>query len=171
MQMALRLAALKPDGAAARAGLREGDLLLGADGRAWRDSGDMLAAIDAATTRNRPSTWRVHRDGEHLSFDLPPGALGITAEPTPVEGLDALRERAGLALHAPTAPAAAVTAPSGEGAVLQVHVVDFDMPFINMVVFMVKWAIAAIPALIILAILCALVAGILGGMFRVGLMR
>jgi CHASE2 domain-containing sensor protein len=46
------------------------------------------------------------------------------------------------------------------------HVVitDIKMPFISMVVFMVKWAIAAIPALIILAIFGAIIAGVLGGM-------
>lgn len=35
----------------------------------------------------------------------------------------------------------------------EVVIVDFDMSFPSMVRFMVKWAIAAIPALIILAIL------------------
>lgn len=35
----------------------------------------------------------------------------------------------------------------------EVIVVDIEMPFGSMVRFMVKWAIAAIPALIILAIL------------------
>jgi len=44
------------------------------------------------------------------------------------------------------------------------HVVitDIKMPFISMVVFMVKWAIAAIPALIILAMIGAMVAGLFG---------
>ena len=32
----------------------------------------------------------------------------------------------------------------------QVVVTDIQMPFISMVVFMVKWALAAIPALLIL---------------------
>jgi hypothetical protein len=31
-----------------------------------------------------------------------------------------------------------------------VNIIDFDMPFLSMVTFMVKWAIASIPALIIL---------------------
>ena len=31
-----------------------------------------------------------------------------------------------------------------------VNVIDFDMSFINMVVFMIKWVIASIPAIIIL---------------------
>ena len=34
----------------------------------------------------------------------------------------------------------------------EVVVVDVKMPFLSMVVFMVKWAIAAIPALIVLAV-------------------
>lgn len=46
----------------------------------------------------------------------------------------------------------------------QVVVTDIKMPFMSMVVFMVKWAIAAIPALIILSILAVLLMGILGGL-------
>ena len=34
-----------------------------------------------------------------------------------------------------------------------VHVISFDMPFGDMVSFMVKWALASIPAFIILAII------------------
>jgi len=38
----------------------------------------------------------------------------------------------------------------------RISVVDFDMPFGRMVIFMIKWAFAAIPALIIIwtVILC-----------------
>ena len=32
----------------------------------------------------------------------------------------------------------------------RISVVDFDMPFGRMVVFMIKWAFAAIPAIIII---------------------
>tara|TARA_Y100001960_G_scaffold96243_1_gene103506 strand:- start:169 stop:354 length:186 start_codon:yes stop_codon:yes gene_type:complete len=35
----------------------------------------------------------------------------------------------------------------------KVIVSDFNMPFISMVVFMVKWAIASIPAIIIIWLL------------------
>ena len=37
------------------------------------------------------------------------------------------------------------------------------MPFESMVVFMIKWAIASIPALIILAILGVLASGVITG--------
>lgn len=51
-------------------------------------------------------------------------------------------------------------------------VIDFRMPFWSMVVFMVKAAIASIPAIIILAVLGAAVsmavASMLGGMGGVG---
>jgi hypothetical protein len=43
-----------------------------------------------------------------------------------------------------------------------VVVVDIKMPFMSMVVFMVKWAIASIPAIIILLILGIVFSGILG---------
>lgn len=45
----------------------------------------------------------------------------------------------------------------------EVVVVDLKMSFWSMVVFMVKWAIAAIPAIIILAVIGTLVAIVLGG--------
>ena len=45
-----------------------------------------------------------------------------------------------------------------------VVVVDVKMPFLSMVVFMVKWTIAAIPALLILAILGSLFFGLIAGM-------
>jgi len=47
----------------------------------------------------------------------------------------------------------------------QVVITDVKMPFLSMVVFMVKGAIAAIPAIIILAILGAIISAIFGGIF------
>jgi hypothetical protein len=47
-----------------------------------------------------------------------------------------------------------------------VIVKDIHMPFLSMVVFMVKWAIAAIPAFLILIILGVFTSGILGGLLR-----
>ena len=44
-----------------------------------------------------------------------------------------------------------------------VVVVDFNMKFGSMIVFMIKFAIAAIPAAIILGIVFAMVAGIFSG--------
>jgi hypothetical protein len=47
----------------------------------------------------------------------------------------------------------------------RVFVADVDMPFLSMVRFMVKWAVASIPALLILAILGAVFWGGLLGFF------
>jgi hypothetical protein len=46
-----------------------------------------------------------------------------------------------------------------------VVVVDVKMHFWSMVTFMVKAAIAAIPAMIILAMISAAIAGVLSGLF------
>ena len=46
-----------------------------------------------------------------------------------------------------------------------VKVSDFDMPFGSMVVFMVKWAIASIPAILILMVLFAIFGGLILGIF------
>lgn len=47
-----------------------------------------------------------------------------------------------------------------------VHVVvtDIQMPFMSMVVFMVKWTIAAIPAFFILGLVASLFFGFMSGM-------
>ena len=47
----------------------------------------------------------------------------------------------------------------------QVVVTNIKMPFLSMVVFMIKWAIAAIPALIILSLLFSLFTMLFGGFF------
>ena len=47
----------------------------------------------------------------------------------------------------------------------RVQVTNFDMPFGNMVFFMVKWAIASIPAFIILFIIGLIFFGIFGALF------
>jgi hypothetical protein len=44
-----------------------------------------------------------------------------------------------------------------------VVVTDFDMPFGSMVSFMVRWAIAAIPAVIILFVIFAVLGSVMGG--------
>jgi hypothetical protein len=46
------------------------------------------------------------------------------------------------------------------------RIVDIQMPFGSMVVFMVKWAIAAIPAIIILVALALLVSASFFSMIR-----
>ena len=45
-----------------------------------------------------------------------------------------------------------------------VIVTDIRMPFWSMVIFMIKWAIAAIPAFIILAVLGGVTAAVLRGL-------
>jgi hypothetical protein len=46
----------------------------------------------------------------------------------------------------------------------EVVVTDIKMPFLSMVVFMIKWAIASIPAIIILTLLFGLFSMLFGGM-------
>ena len=55
--------------------------------------------------------------------------------------------------------------PTSSGQIIPVVVTDFQMPFASMVGFMVKWAIAAIPAVIILFVIFAILGALLGGFF------
>ncbi len=50
----------------------------------------------------------------------------------------------------------------------EIVVVDVKIPFWSMVVLMVKWAVAAIPAAIILFLLVALLMSIFAGTFHMG---
>ncbi|MCW9024957.1 MAG: hypothetical protein OQK73_09790 [Gammaproteobacteria bacterium] len=47
-----------------------------------------------------------------------------------------------------------------------VVVVDIKMPFMSMVIFMVKWVIASIPAFIILSIIGTILMALFGGMIN-----
>ena len=47
----------------------------------------------------------------------------------------------------------------------EVVVTDIKIPFWSMVVLMVKWALAAIPAIIILIVIGAILSAILGALF------
>jgi hypothetical protein len=44
-----------------------------------------------------------------------------------------------------------------------VVITDIQMPFLSMVVFMVKWAFASIPAIIIIALVLIFIGGLTGG--------
>jgi hypothetical protein len=48
----------------------------------------------------------------------------------------------------------------------EVVVTDIRMPFLSMVVFLVKLAVAAIPAMIILSVIGALVTALIGAAFH-----
>lgn len=48
----------------------------------------------------------------------------------------------------------------------KVVIVDVHMPFMSMVTFMVKWAIAAIPAILILFVIGALLSGVVAGLLH-----
>ena len=50
-----------------------------------------------------------------------------------------------------------------DSSVVRVSVIDIQMPFWSMVMFMVKAAIASIPAFIILSVIGGMVAGLLSG--------
>jgi len=51
--------------------------------------------------------------------------------------------------------------------VSRVEITDVKMPFGSMVVFMVKWAIASIPAIIILWMLFMMFGGVLTGLTQI----
>jgi hypothetical protein len=49
---------------------------------------------------------------------------------------------------------------------IRVTVVDFDMPFTSMIGFMIKWALAAIPAMLILGFIAFILIAFLAAVGR-----
>lgn len=47
----------------------------------------------------------------------------------------------------------------------EVAIVDVNMPFMSMVILIIKMALASIPAVIILSIIFAIIGGLIGGIF------
>lgn len=81
-------------------------------------------------------------------------AEATLAPPTEEQALPADEPAAPPVLPAPLPEPPLI--PSAEPPPLRVTVVDFRMPFGSMIVFMVNWAIASIPALLILGIVAGL---------------
>ena len=46
---------------------------------------------------------------------------------------------------------------------MSVNIRDIDMPFLSMVVFMIKWAIASIPAAVIMIIILLIIGAVFWG--------
>jgi hypothetical protein len=84
-----------------------------------------------------------------------PPALNEPAPPLPIEAPETAQEP-----EPPPLPAAPPEIPPAPPLPAPVVVVDFQMPFGSMVLFMVKWVIASIPALLILFAIAATFWGI-----------
>jgi regulator of sigma E protease len=70
-----RLGLVKPDGAANRAGLREGDRVLSVDGNVVDDSGHLVALIRAHADKPQPMAWLVERAGQRISLSVSPATV------------------------------------------------------------------------------------------------
>jgi|TARA_B100000315_G_scaffold174691_1_gene163101 DNA-directed RNA polymerase subunit M/transcription elongation factor TFIIS len=66
--------------------------------------------------------------------------------------------------HTPTNSEAYIESPTNISKAREVVIEDIRMPFWSMVVFMVKWAFASIPAMIIIAIVLSLCFSVLVGL-------
>ena len=100
--------------------------------------------------------------GQILGHPMPgfESALSALSQPPPAElpPEEPLPVATTSAPEPPPVPVVAPepVAPADSGKPMPVTVVDFQMPFGSMVLFMVKWVIAAIPALLILGIVAAI---------------
>lgn len=162
MAAAVRLTVVNPSGAGARAGLKPGDVLLRYDDRPLAGPDDLIRATEASAGASAAVTLHLDRAGTPLDLPVPGGPLGIVVTPVdytpppPPKPFD-------VAAHSPRQAEEMIGALRASGP-LPVVVLDLDMSFWSMVGFMVKWAIAAIPALVILVVIGILIAGFVGGM-------
>lgn len=71
------LGTVRPDGAGAKAGLKEGDLVLSIDGTAVRNTDQLLELIRGSVNRatTDPLHWRVQREGRVLELDVQPAIV------------------------------------------------------------------------------------------------
>jgi hypothetical protein len=59
-----------------------------------------------------------------------------------------------------------VTPVSTGGTEARVVVTDFDMPFLSMIAFIMKWTLASIPAIITISLLLAVLATVFKGVLK-----
>jgi len=55
---------------------------------------------------------------------------------------------------------------SSTGSEARVVVTDFDMPFLSMIAFILKWTLASIPAIITISLLLAVLAAVFKGVLK-----
>jgi regulator of sigma E protease len=67
------LGEVKPEGAAARAGLKAGDRVLAVDGQAIADASQLRERIRASA--DKPMHWQVQRDGRALDIEVRPASV------------------------------------------------------------------------------------------------
>jgi regulator of sigma E protease len=72
-----QLGAISPGGAAERAGLRSGDLVLAVDGQTVRDARELRERIRQSVQQGqpRPMRWRLERQGQVLELDVLPDVV------------------------------------------------------------------------------------------------
>lgn len=129
---------------------------------------------------NCPNCYTPNRDGSRFcagcGYTLPQPPVPAYQEPAPA--FTPTAPPAGYAPSAPvyapvqpvpaqTPPAQATIAAPGTmvAPVTRVVVTDVNMSFSSMVVFMVKWAIASVPALIILSLIILVLLTLFGSVF------
>ncbi|MEB3308519.1 MAG: trypsin-like peptidase domain-containing protein [Cyanobacteriota bacterium] len=71
----VRVLSVTADGPAARAGLRQGDVVVAAAGQPVRDPGQLVSAVER-TGVGRPLTLTVNRSGTRFDVDVTPAQLG-----------------------------------------------------------------------------------------------
>ncbi|MFN3987602.1 MAG: PDZ domain-containing protein [Rhodocyclaceae bacterium] len=156
MLQALKLT-VKPNGTAKRVGLQSGDILVAYNGKPVGSPESLVTATQATLGQPAGVPMQVVRQGAILDFSAEGGPLGVIAVAVTASNLTELCEQSRAIAPAATAAPAAP---------MEVVVTDISMPFSSMVTFMVKWAIASIPAFVILVAIFAFIAGMLRGLMH-----
>lgn len=151
MLQALKLT-VKPNGAAERVGLKSGDILVAYNGRPVERPEWLVTATQETLEQSEDVPLQVVRQGMVLDYWVEGGPLGVIAAAVKANSLAELCERSRTIRPAVSAAGATPT---------EVVVTDISMPFFSMVNFMVKWALASIPAFAILTVMFWLLVALL----------
>ncbi len=112
---------------------------------------------------NCPSCNAVNPDGGRFCMTCGQPLSAVTA--SSATDVPATASAAKMTTSPTAPPIAALPVNSAAGMQsLRVVVTDVNMQFGSMVVFMIKWALAAIPAAIVLVLAFALISAIFGGL-------
>ena len=144
MSNILKVSVVKEGSQGEKIGIRVGDVISSYNGTPVHSNIEFSNAIHKAKESETNSTRiGIRREEQDLVFEVTTDPLGIDC----IETSEIMPKSAEL-----------------KSDYQEIVIKDIQMSFVSMVVFMIKWVLASIPAFIILAVLFAIISAIFGSL-------